>query len=167
MAGRGPAPKPVGMRSRARDDKKFAADLRVVELPEADRPGQPELPETYKVRRYDRVEKVYDVEVLRFPDVTRAWWRMWGDHPMASEFTGSDWSELLDTAILHARFHEGEHSFSEELRRRTSRHGAAYDDRLRMRVHVAYADEAASNASAVRAGSGVSARARHKPLTAI
>lgn len=37
-----------------------------------------------------------------WPEQTLAWWDMWSDDPLASEFRATDWAELMDTALIHA-----------------------------------------------------------------
>jgi hypothetical protein len=67
---------------------------------------------------------------------------MWADSPLSTEFTSTDWSELLDTALLHARVWQGELKYLPELRLRTAKYGATPEDRARLRIQFAQADEA-------------------------
>ena len=129
MAGRGPAPKPP--ERRARTNKEPVA-LRIIEA----RPvGQPDLPPRYK--KLDDI-----IEEVDWPVETVKWWRMWGESPLASDFTDTDWSELLIAAFLHAEFMQGEYKHAGELRLRTAKLGATPEDRLRLRIQFAQAVDA-------------------------
>lgn len=90
---------------------------------------QPVLP-TFEVER--------DGELVEFmwPARTQEWWRMWAESPLAADFTSTDWSELLDTAVLHARFWRGDVKLASELRLRVAKFGATPEDRMRLRVQV-------------------------------
>jgi hypothetical protein len=130
MAGRGPAPKDPSRRAGHTRD---AHGLRVIE---ASPSAQPSLPEAVAiVSRNGREE-------FPLPDATRVWWQMWADSPLATEFTANDWSELLDTAIIHARFWLGEVKLAGELRLRVAKFGATPEDRARLRITFAQADQA-------------------------
>lgn len=111
MAGRGPAPKPDRVR-RNRD-----ADLTVVE-PDGETHG-PELPEG-----------------IDWPDATIAWWEVWRTSPQSQTFTDTDWSFLLDTAVLHMEFWDGNRTLAAELRLRTAKFGATPEDRARLKMAV-------------------------------
>ena len=119
MAGRGPAPgqgaKPAGERRRrnAPAEEQF-------EVIEAD--GElhgPDLPDTHE-----------------WPDVTSAWWETWRMSAMAPKFTDTDWSFLLDTAVLHADFWLGNRALAGELRLRVAKFGATVEDRARLKVEI-------------------------------
>lgn len=113
MAGRGPAPKDPGERRR----RNRPDELTVVQ-PDAVERG-PELPEG-----------------IDWPDATRAWWETWRQAPQAQTFTDTDWSFLLDTAILHMEFWDGDRSVAAELRLRTAKFGATPEDRARLKISV-------------------------------
>lgn len=115
MAGRGPAPKET--RSRARDERRRAEELTIVEA-DGDTHG-PELP-----------------EAIDWPDATRAWWETWRRSAQAQTFTDTDWSFLLDTAILHMEFWDGDRSVAAELRLRAAKFGATPEDRARLKMAV-------------------------------
>ena len=114
MAGRGHAPKdPSTRRRRNRPD----------ELAVVTSDGQihgPELPEG-----------------IDWPDATRDWWGTWRSAPQAQAFTDTDWSFLLDTAILHMEFWDGDRSVAGgavagcEVRCHPGGPGATEDDRGR------------------------------------
>lgn len=122
MAGRGPAPKPNGRRARRNADPTPETILRFEEA------EQPPLPDTQP-----------------WPDETIDWWKRWGDSPQAEHFAVTDWDFLLDTAILHAHlWGNGDHSVLPELRLRVAKFGATMEDRARLRMQFAEADEADS-----------------------
>lgn len=127
--GRGPAPKPAS--SRARRNAEPTA-LRIIH---AQPTAQPDLPTV-------QVESEGELVEFTWPARTREWWQMWADSPLSSEFTSTDWSELLDTAMLHARFWRGDHKVAPELRLRVAKFGATPEDRARLRISFAQADEA-------------------------
>lgn len=137
MAGRGPAPKPANRRARTNADP---VPMRVIT---ASPVTQPELP-TFEVEE--------DGELVEFtwPARTQDWWQMWRDSPLSAEFTSTDWSELLDTALLHARFWKGHTSLAGELRLRVAKFGATPEDRARLRITFAQADEADSKRPAAK-----------------
>jgi len=81
-----------------------------------------------------------DGEPFEWPDITRDWWRMWAESPLSKDFTDTDWSELRDTAMLHARFWRGDHKVAPELRLRVAKFGATPEDRARLRIQFATAE---------------------------
>lgn len=149
MAGRGPAPKPSDRRARRNAE---ATALRIISAAPV---GQPELP---------HLEVEVDGVLTEFvwPARTQQWWAMWAESPLSSEFTATDWSELLDTAYLHARFWRGNASLASELRLRVAKFGATPEDRARLRIVFAQADDAEDR----RPKAGPTSRERRGPLTA-
>lgn len=135
MAGRGPAPVPAGRRARGKPDP--GATFIVFELGE-----QPDLPD----------------DVFDWPEQTRRWWKMWADSPLSDHFMSSDWSFLLDTALLHASVWSGDLAHLPELRIRVAKFGATPEDRARLRIQFADADAADGG----QKRSGESARDRHR-----
>jgi hypothetical protein len=129
MSGRGPRPKPEDQRARRNSN---VLQLRVIH---AQPQAQPDLPSFYVEQDGDLVEFVW-------PARTQEWWAMWSDSPLAAEFTANDWSELLDTALLHAKYWNGHTSLAGELRLRVAKFGATPEDRARLRITFAQADEA-------------------------
>ena len=115
MAGRGPAPK--GTRSRARDQRRDEAELTVVA--DDGKVRGPELSESFD-----------------WPPETRTWWATWRRSAQAQTFTDTDWSFLLDTAVMHAEFWLGDRSLAAELRLRVAKFGATPEDRARLRMTV-------------------------------
>jgi hypothetical protein len=154
VAGRGPAPKDPNKRARTNKDPHA---LRIITAEPA---PQPELPE------FD-VQVEVDGELVSqsftWPTRTREWWQMWADSPLSDDFTSTDWSELLDTALLHARFWNGDHKVAPELRLRVAKFGATPEDRARLRIQFAQADEADEKRAAPKSSS----RQRRGPLKAV
>ncbi len=112
MAGRGPAPK--ARRARARD----AVVTRPLESDGEVR--GPELPG--------------DIE---WHPRTVVWWETWRRAPQAQEFQPTDWSFLLDTALMHhTMWLKEKWEFAAELRLRASKLGATVEDRLRLRQSI-------------------------------
>lgn len=122
MPGRGPAPKDPDRRARG----KRGDDVRVLPLQTS---KQPELP-----KRMPGGDP--------WPARTRTWWRMWAKSALAADFTANDWSELLDTAVLHGRYWSGDVGVAAELRLRVAKFGATPEDRARLRIQFAAAAEA-------------------------
>lgn len=146
MAGRGPAPKDPSKRARRNADP---IALRVIEAAPS---SQPDLPE-------------FMPNGDPWPSQTVAWWGMWGSSPLSSDFTSNDWSELMDAAVLHGLVWSGEAKWLPELRLRVAKYGATPEDRARLRIQFAAADEADEKRGRPRLGS--SARERRGPLTAV
>ncbi|WP_037183815.1 phage terminase small subunit [Rhodococcoides fascians] len=155
MAGRGSAPKDASKLAGHGAAKARAAGMRVIT---AEPTRQPNLPVLYfpdedgKKRRF------------AWPEITKTWWGMWRDSPLSDEFTATDWSELLDTALLHARFWSGEFKLAGELRLRVAKFGATPEDRARLRIQFAMATQAEERVKEPGAGSS---RARRGPLKAV
>lgn len=133
MPGNGPPPKDPSKRARTNKD---VVPLRIVTVTAT---PQPDLPEF-------EVEVKRDGELVtaefEWPTQTRVWWRMLAAHPLLHEFTEMDWSYLLDTARLHASFWMGRLDLASELRLREAKYGFTPEDRLRLRISYAQADEA-------------------------
>ena len=138
MAGRGPVPKPI--EKRAGHSPNNSVPMRILPRLLAD---QPELPEFL-------VESDGGLVPFRWPDQTRDWWQMWRDSPLSVDFTSTDWSELLDSALLHARVWSGELKWLPELRLRTAKFGATPEDRARLRIQFAEADAADERVKPIR-----------------
>ncbi|MDM3894761.1 hypothetical protein [Mycobacterium intracellulare] len=103
---------------------------------------------------------------FKWPAQTRAWWKMWAESKLAEKFTANDWSELLDTARLHAAFWSGDLKVAPELRLRVAKFGATPEDRAKLRIVFAEADKAESGGAKSPAAGKKSARARRGPLKA-
>jgi hypothetical protein len=123
MPGRGPAPKPASRRARTNKDP---VPARVLTF----RRGiQPELPES-----------------VDWHPQTRQWWAIWsgsgGASELAKNFTDADWSFLLDTALMHnAMWSKGQWTLAAEVRLREAKFGQTPEDRARLRIVFADADE--------------------------
>jgi hypothetical protein len=95
---------------------------------------------------------------------TRIWWAMWKESPQAVHFMASDWDFLLETASLHTSFwRKANFNVAAELRLRVAKYGATPEDRARLRMHFADADEK----DAKRPVAPVSARDRYGALKAV
>lgn len=149
MAGMGPAPKPAGRRARTNADPIPSTALRLV------RADAPELPDL-------GLDK--NGEQQHWHERTVAWWQMWQHSELARDFTASDWWFLLDTALLHNNYWANGHwTLAAELRLRVAKFGATPEDRARLRIVFADADEK-DEQRAVRASSA--ARERRGALKA-
>lgn len=118
MAGYGPPPKENGRKVRR---NKEAVAATVVRFEPADQPPLP--------------------DEIPWPEQTQRWWKMWADSPLSENFGATDWDFLLDTALLHAQYWSGDTSKSAELRLRVAKFGATPEDRARLRIQFADADE--------------------------
>lgn len=118
MAGHGPAPKSPDERRR-----RNAAPAMTVVAADGKQHG-PELPDTHE-----------------WPDATKAWWETWRTCALASKFTDTDWSFLLDTAVLHGEFWLGDRSLAGELRLRAAKFGATPEDRARLKIEIGEPDK--------------------------
>lgn len=133
MAGRGPVPKPPGRSTRG---NRGAAHMRVIVAEPVDQPDLPDFDVQIEV------DGEMTSQSFNWPARTREWWQMWADSPLSAEFTSTDWSELLDTALLHAKFWSGDTKLAGELRLRVAKFGATPEDRARLKIQFAAADEA-------------------------
>lgn len=153
MAGNGPAPKDPRKRARGNKDLapvRYIQPAHVVvkpDLPEFDAQVKPRDGEPYMVP-------------FEWPAATRDWWSMLDHHPLANEFFDSDWSYLLDTAMIHAAFWRGDVKVAGELRLREEKYGFTPADRAKLRIFSATAVE--TEERAVKAVSArVSSRDRY------
>lgn len=119
MAGRGPAPKPAERRARGNKD-----------------------PIAQTVLRFERAEAPDLPDDVDWHARTQAWWEMWKRSAQAESFTETDWSFLLDTALMHhAMWSRGQWTLAAEVRLRVAKFGATPEDRARLRMVFADADE--------------------------
>lgn len=146
MGGRGAPPKPAEKRARRNKDP---VALRIVESDPVDQPPLPEL-----MPNGDP-----------WPSRTVEWWEMWGEDPLADDFRPTDWSELMDCAAIHGAYWSGELKLAGELRLRTAKFGATQEDRARLRIQYAAADEADEKRRHSKPGADV--RGRYKALKAV
>lgn len=118
MAGIGPAPKDPSRRARRNVDPNPTIRLQFQPC------EPPELPDG-----------------LDWHPMTRRWWKVWQDSPMAELMGSTDWSYLLDTALMHhAMWEKGQWTLAAEVRLRVAQFGATPADRLRLRIQWADAD---------------------------
>lgn len=129
MPGRGPQPKDPSQRARRNKDP---IPFRVIVTEPAEQPPLP----TFQVEE--------DGELVEFvwPAQTQQWWRVWGESELSATFTATDWSVLVDTALIHARLWRGDVRAASELRLREASFGATPADRARLRITFAQADDA-------------------------
>lgn len=119
MPGIGPAPKDPRRRARTNADR---VPTTTIEFVHAD---QPELPDG-----------------INWHPRTVQWWAMWRDSPQAEHFMATDWDFLLDTALMHnAMWSKGSWTLAAEVRLRVAKFGATPEDRARLRMQFADADE--------------------------
>lgn len=152
MAGRGPRPKDPSKRARRNADP---VGLRIIT---AEPVRQPKLPVLFFPDEDGKKKR------FAWPETTKRWWAMWNDSPLSEEFTATDWSELMDTALLHARFWSGQLSLASELRLRVAKFGATPEDRARLKIQFAAADEAEERRNKP---APTTARGRRGPLKAV
>ncbi len=148
MAGRGPAPKPAGKRARRNADP---VPSRVIENWQTERKPMPE-------------DLLPDGEMWH--PATVRWWQRWLDSPLSETWTEVDWSELEACAVLHHEFmRKRTFTLASEIRLRMQKFGATAEDRARLRIVLADADEKDAKRT-VPAGPS-SARERRGPLKAV
>ena len=99
--------------------------------------AQPDLPE-FEVEIRPKDGEPYMVPFV-WPAATRGWWAQLDLHPLAGEFIETDWSYLMDTAMIHAAFWKGRLDQASELRLREAKYGFTPEDRLRLRIQFAEA----------------------------
>ena len=104
-----------------------------------------------------------------WPKQTLVWWRSWTNNPLTEDYRESDWLDLLDCATIHGRLWRGEGSAAPELRLRMARHGATREDRARLRITFATAEQVEKRAGAVNTvgTSTPGSRARRNGLAAV
>lgn len=79
---------------------------------------------------------------------TRDWWATLGDYPLAVDWTAVEWSYHMDTAVVHHKFWTGGGvPYAAELRLRLAKIGATAEDRARLRITFAQADQAEAKPS--------------------
>lgn len=149
MAGQGPAPKPAERRARSNADPVGTRSLMLV------REAAPNLPSL-------GVDK--DGGEQEWHPRTVEWWDTWKRSVLAKDFTASDWSFLVDTALMHhLMWAKGQWTLAAEVRLRVAKFGATPEDRARLRITFADADEKDERRGRT-AGGEVSARGRRGPL---
>ena len=130
MAGRGPAPKDPSARVRR---NKTAP---VVALPES----------------VDELRGMDLPDDFAWSPQTRKWWETWRRSPQSLTFTDTDWSFLLDTALMHhAMWSKGQWTLAAEVRLRVAKFGATPEDRARLRLSIGEPKKAAPAKTQTRA----------------
>ena len=114
MPGRGPAPK----RERVRPNDTARREAEFTKVAADGELRGPELPDAVWHER------------------TLAWWDTWRRSAQAQTFTETDWSFLLDTALLHNELWSGNPGVAAELRLRVAKFGASPEDRLRLKLDI-------------------------------
>lgn len=144
MAGRGPTPKPAGRRA----GHSRAADMHILALTRA---GKQEMP-----------DDLLEGDECWHPATIR-WWERWSGSPLSADWTTVDWAEFEACAVLHHQFMKKRtFTLASELRLRMAKFGATPEDRARLRIAFADADEKDEKRSARS-----SARERYQPLRAV
>ena len=83
-----------------------------------------------------------------WPSESEALWKALGEYPLAEDWTLIEWLYHLDTVVIHAEFWlTGKATYAAELRLRLAKIGATAEDRARLRIAFANADEAESKGS--------------------
>lgn len=125
-------PRRGGMRPKAPEDlvnktaaRDRAGSMRVVQNEAVPAPGLPRL--------------MPDGDA--WPQQTLKWWRVWRSSPLTEDYRAEDWQDLLDCATIHGRLWRGEMKAAAELRLRMARHGATREDRARLRIVFATAEQ--------------------------
>lgn len=91
-----------------------------------------------------------------------------GQGPARGGVPCEDWAELRDTAVLHGLYWSGDVKLAGELRLRTAKFGATAEDRARLRIQYAAADEADDKRDRRRAGAaGEETKKRYGQLRAV
>lgn len=123
----GAAPKDPGTQANAAIAKKEQARVRIVDSAPVSAPAIP--------------RRMPDGDA--WPPQTLRWWKNWINDPMTLDYRQSDWADLLDCMVIHGMFWStGQVKYASELRLRLARHGATREDRARLRITFATADEA-------------------------
>lgn len=147
MAGRGPAPKPAGKRARRNADP---VATRVLDLKPAKLPTEPP------------TDLLPDGD--EWHPATLRWWGRWVASPLFVSLPDTDLSELEAIAVLHHEFmRKRTFTLASELRLRMAKFGATPEDRARLRISVADADEKDDK----RAGKRTTSRDRYQGLSAV
>lgn len=130
MAGRGPAPKPPGRKAGHSRDPHGTT---TIEFAPAVAPSLP--------------------SGIDWHPMTVAWWDTLRSSPLAGAMMAVDWSFMLDTALLHHQYWNGDAKLAAEIRLRVAKLGVTPEDRLRLRIQAVAADEADAKRPPVAQGS--------------
>lgn len=128
MAGHGPAPKDPG---RAAGHRQQGGPLGMRAVPLVRSGPQPLPADLLDVERGEQ-----------WHPATVRWWTRWQESPLSADWTAVEWSELEVTARLHQKFMAGgDTKVAAELRQRMAKFGATSEDRARLRIVMAEAEE--------------------------
>lgn len=146
MPGRGPAPKDPRRRARGNKDP----------IPTTHIAAEPLAP------------MALPDDLLRDGDVwhpaTLRWWARWCTSPLAANLPAVDWAELEACAVMHNEFmRKRTFTVAAELRLRMAKFGATPEDRARLRIQIADADDKDDK----RAAKSNSSRERYGQLRAV
>lgn len=145
--GRGPAPK--AEHSRERDNKVFEQ----LEIKPAEIYGQP-LP-----------NDVLPAGESWHPQTVR-WWNSIRHFPLLKDEPEIGWQFLIDTALMHhTMWTRGKWEFASELRIRVAKYGATPEDRMRLKIKVAPAQEAPASSTVKQPTTVTSISSRRQRLT--
>jgi hypothetical protein len=91
---------------------------------------------------FERAEAPELPEGVDWHPRTRQWWAAWQRSPMAALMSDIDWAFMADTALLHsAMWATSSWTMAAEVRLRVAKFGATLEDRQRLRLTWADADE--------------------------
>lgn len=145
---RGPAPKPADRRARGNKDQ---IPTRVIQM---ERTGPQDMP-----------DDLLELGEHWHPATVR-WWKRWADSAITQDWTPVDWSELEACAVLHHEFMKKRtFTLASEIRLRMAKFGATPEDRQRLRILLADADEKDEKREGKPAGG--SSREKYKGLRAV
>jgi len=128
MAGNGPRPKDASKRARTNKDTITPS---LVTFVKGNQPRLPRLPSG------------------KWNPRTLVWWDKWKTSPQATLFMATDWEFLLETALIHHNFWNGDMTMAGELRLRVAKFGATIEDRVKLRIQYAQASEAENKVAKV------------------
>ena len=79
---------------------------------------------------------------MNWHEMTQRWWATWQESPMAALMGPTDWAFMLDTALMHHNmWAKQQWTLAAEVRLRVAKYGATPEDRLRLRIQWADADD--------------------------
>ena len=123
MAGRGPAPKATA--SRDRDALRRQGKTGICADGEVRGPA---LPGMFVADHGEERD---------WHPMTVAWWETWRTSAQAQIMVDTDWSFMLDTALMHdAMWSKGQWVLAAEVRLRVAKFGATPEDRLRLKLEI-------------------------------
>src|SRR5881394_3167732 len=109
-------------------------------------PGRAPKPDGQKRNRVKPVHEWVEVADVPFagkppvsaerdwPPATKRWWRVVTHMPHCILWNATDWQFAYDTAMMVAKFHEGDWRTAPEIRQRERMMGTTFDSRREIRV---------------------------------